>query len=547
MYDKLKTFIKENKQAFDSFEPSKDLWTKIDTNMSTTQNFPIKSKWVSWLKYIGLSSVIVVAITYSYHQLNKNETSNILSSTRSTSPALIKTVETEPTENNSQELLTNTDNTKETSLTKKTVATTIQKQNAALPAISITDSIPNTLEQIVAYSDPRINSSATSTIQHKSRFKQVKNTGNNATKMIVDTLFSGIKRLEIDASFFDIHIQSNQRDKVIFHGELNTKMRGLFLSKMDCKIKYEQKDSVLHVFIETKGNLAVGFGSIEQTAVLNFDVPPTIDVVANNSSGDIKLEGLKGGNCIVTAQYGDVKIENANTNLNLQIGSGDLILNNMKGDITALSSYGNQTLENINGNINLKNKSGDISIINLKGDIKLESGYGAQRLGGINGKIVSKNSSGDISIKKSTGDINTVLNFGNLNIENNAGNITVKNNSGDIDVKTSNGDINIAAIYGDIKIMESKGDLSIVSKSGDITGKNIEVKEKSDLSASYGNIKMDFKNDFNDLSFDLKAELGYLNVNKNGQKIKGDNGVLFLNQGKIHIKGYTASGDQEYE
>ncbi|MBP7809518.1 MAG: hypothetical protein KA163_09515 [Bacteroidia bacterium] len=78
MIDKLKTFVSKHKQEFDSAEPGQDLWKKIDAKLEMKNSSAISSKWLSKLKYFGLSaSVLMIAVYFITQKLN-NSSSNEL-------------------------------------------------------------------------------------------------------------------------------------------------------------------------------------------------------------------------------------------------------------------------------------------------------------------------------------------------------------------------------------------------------------------------------------------------------------------------------------
>ncbi|HWY11873.1 MAG TPA: hypothetical protein VN026_11140 [Bacteroidia bacterium] len=82
MIDKLKTFVSNNREKFDSKEPKQDLWEKIDARMETKNSFRISSKWLSRFKYISLSaSVLIVAVYFISKNLN-NSSANELAQNR---------------------------------------------------------------------------------------------------------------------------------------------------------------------------------------------------------------------------------------------------------------------------------------------------------------------------------------------------------------------------------------------------------------------------------------------------------------------------------
>ena len=60
--------------------------------------------------------------------------------------------------------------------------------------------------------------------------------------------------------------------------------------------------------------------------------------------------------------------------------------------------------------------------------------------------------------------------------------------------------------------------------------------------ATSGDVEIDFVNDLGDLSFDLTATSGNLDVGRRSGEKK-----LYINRGGYKIVGVTSSGNQEYE
>ncbi len=74
MTDKLELFITEHKHEFDTMEPASHLWTKLDAQMNAKSVQAVKSKLLSKVIYLGLSSV--VAVSTIYFVLNKKTEEN---------------------------------------------------------------------------------------------------------------------------------------------------------------------------------------------------------------------------------------------------------------------------------------------------------------------------------------------------------------------------------------------------------------------------------------------------------------------------------------
>ncbi|WP_425391154.1 DUF4097 family beta strand repeat-containing protein [Ekhidna sp.] len=193
--------------------------------------------------------------------------------------------------------------------------------------------------------------------------------------------------------------------------------------------------------------------------------------------------------------------------------------------------------------LDIDNSSGDVSVANLRAsESRIEASSGDITLRSIVANLEVETSSGDIDIDGLTGDSEIESTSGDQDIFNTRGNIETRASSGDITVSGFNGKIEIQATSGDVDVRKGVGALKIRTSSGEIDGYGIEVNDNCYLEATSGNIEIDFINDLDELSFDLTATSGDLEVgNRSGEK------RLVIDRGGYKINGTTSSGDQEYE
>ena len=417
----------------------------------------------------------------------------------------------------------------------------------------------------------------------------------------IDTLFSGIKRLEINSPF-DVNVNGNERTTIAFKADISWKTKGWVVKKPVYELKYDRQDTVLKISV-IGGNTVVLVGSFESNGILNFEVPKTTNVIIDDSYGDVNAVGLEGNICQIKNSSGDVHLNNMHTNVTaklsygdltaqniqganceIQNSSGDVHLNNINANMTAKLAYGdliarniqgatceihsssgNVTLDTLNADLTIKmnygdlsakniqaktcdiqNSSGDMLLDNIIADLKITQTFGDITLKNIVGNITANSSSGDISANRISGNMTTLTSMGDQHYQNLQGNIHSNSTSGTIRIVDMKGDALIASTFGDVMLENLTGNPSIDVKSGSITGKRIELTDSLNVKSTYGDIKMDIVNAYNSLSFDLLTDNGTITIDKDGQKMR-EAESLKLTNGKIHIKGYTASGDQTYK
>jgi DUF4097 and DUF4098 domain-containing protein YvlB len=585
MTDKLKTFIQENQQELDVFEPSQELWNKIDSGMNLNKTKWIKSKWLSGLKYFGFSASVFVIVFIFFKKSNpeniklKIDEKSFVSAIKSEKHGSSEKDQIkENTKENQFQILK-----KDTPINKKEeLKDNLPKQEREI------DQIPSLTVPPVSGNDiSKTDTSGKSPIIEKTGFtEKIKTKQRDVhSNLISDTLFFGIKRLEINVCFFDINVEASLSDTVKLHSEINTETKGLVINKTEYKLKYEKKDSVLVVSMPRSGGNILIVGSLRQEAILNFIIPELTEVIINNESGNVAVAGLKGKPCRVKNNYGNINVSEMHTDVDLNSATGDLLLDMISGNIKAETSFGDITIKDVKGTIcfvksnvgnvkmssiqsdvEIKLATGDLSLSKITGNIAIETSFGditGSELKGKTCRIKSKvgnvklseiysdinvgTTTGDLTFNGATGNIKAETSYGNQLFENVSGDIILKGFTGDIKIKKIIGNLNITNSYGDVRLEESVGDLIINAQSGDVIGKNIEVKESAQFKTKFGNIKMQLKNDMNDLSFDLGSVYGEIKIKKGDQNFNNMEGKLKLTQGKITITGSTETGDQIYE
>lgn len=195
-----------------------------------------------------------------------------------------------------------------------------------------------------------------------------------------------------------------------------------------------------------------------------------------------------------------------------------------------------------NINLTVENSSGRIYTEGLEGEkFNLRTSSGNITSEKIRSKAILKTSSGDIKINNLTGNLEARTSSGGQYLSNIEGNIQTVASSGKIQCNTITGNIDAGNSSGGIRVTNTSGILSLKATSGGITGESVNLTGNSDFKTSSGKIKIQLKNDLDELSFNLSSSSGELLV---GGSKKGKN--YFYNAGKILIRGISSSGNQQY-
>lgn len=463
MRDPLKECIDQHRAELDVAVPSEKLWTNIETAMIATIPAVGVTSAIPWLKYFvfGLSSVAGAGFVYTVLSSSSPQTEEM-----NTTPVVANTtIVSEP----------------QSAPAAQPPAAEFMLMNTAAPLVPQNDPSP----AIVLNAPPQ---------QDSLPQQQTERVATAATVDVNDSVFTGIKRVEIISSAATITVNGTSGNEV---SSSRRNAEGANLT-----VDYKRTDTLLQITLRTectenkKGRrdrkVCVNF-NVGTTAEPEFtvNVPTGTSVVVQNTYGDTRVNGVTGAVCEVRTSSGDVKLASVNALTNV------------------VASYGDLHASNINGNLTARLSSGSAVVNNVKGNVDLVATYGDQHLTDITGNLKANGSSGNISVTNLLGDINA--------------NTT----------------------YGDINVTGFKGSARLVSSSGSIVGVNVELMANSTFATTYGDVNMTLVNSLEALSFELATTHGDITVDKNGEQFHEEN-RLNLKRGTILIKSTSSSGDQVF-
>lgn len=283
----------------------------------------------------------------------------------------------------------------------------------------------------------------------------------------------------------------------------------------------------------------------------------TIIATAELEAKNIKEVRIEGSFCDVYVEKGDRnyldaiikgKGEKGDYEFDTEISGSTLIVKVIKRD---RSSWRSWNMDDAKIEITIKdgvrldieNSSGDVYVNDLNTeDSEIEATSGDITLKRINANLEVETSSGDISINQMVGELEIESTSGDQEIYNTEGAIDSRASSGDLTFSDFDGDIVLEATSGDVNVRGGVGTLSVRTSSGNIDGRDIKLTGDAYFKATSGSVEISFDNNLSDLSFDLTATSGDLDVgSRSGEK------KLYIDRGGFKVVGVTSSGDQEYD
>jgi len=84
--------------------------------------------------------------------------------------------------------------------------------------------------------------------------------------------------------------------------------------------------------------------------------------------------------------------------LDIDDGSGSMVVNNVRGDIRVDDSSGSIRMRDVGGSISIEDGSGSIDIDGVGGDISIEDGSGGIRVSDVTGSVIVDDGSGSVNV-----------------------------------------------------------------------------------------------------------------------------------------------------
>ncbi len=271
-----------------------------------------------------------------------------------------------------------------------------------------------------------------------------------AQKILAELEFraENIKEVNIDGSFCDVVVKKG--DEVYFKGIIEGAG-----DEGDYEIISDINGSQLDIEVDRKGSGWSGWNKMSK-ALLELTVPDNVDVMIDNSSGDVTISGIKTSRIRVETSSGDIDIKNLTSKLYVSSSSGDIRIEKLKGDVNAESTSGDQELYFVEGNVIFDATSGDVELKSIVGDISGET---------TSGNIEVYRSEGSLDLRCTSGDIegDEVIFTSDSRF---------RTSSGDVDISLNNEmkdlSFDLEASSGDLSVNGRRAEKSLYIKEGDI-------------------------------------------------------------------------------
>ena len=229
------------------------------------------------------------------------------------------------------------------------------------------------------------------------------------------SLFSGdISKMEIECGAGFLHLKGVEgltQIKVkadIISGSKKGDNLAEFIDKyVDLSLEKHGDRAVLISRIESRHFFFFFSNNGNSRVDLTVEIPAEMNIEIDDGSGDIELKNIK-GEIDLNDGSGSIDIADVNGELKIHDGSGELSIHNVNGGMEIKDGSGSIEVTDATGDVKINDGSGEIILDRVKGDLNIYDGSGSLRLTDIDGKATIHDGSGPIIIERISRDVNIV-------------------------------------------------------------------------------------------------------------------------------------------
>jgi len=269
-----------------------------------------------------------------------------------------------------------------------------------------------------------------------------------------------VKYLEVEGGFCNVILNGHLGSSLKMDGEITG---GGDPDKYE--IIYRQDNDRIKVWVESPSRM---WGNMNLRGVLEFKVPAGVEIVVDNSSGNLKADKLQARRIHLETSSGNIEAENMEAELTIKCTSGNITLESHNGNAELKTTSGNLKINEVNGNLTANATSGNIQIYNVSGNTSADCSSGNIKMGDIIGMLHVGTSSGNIRGEgiKLTGESRFKASSGNITIE-------LRNDEDELsfDLDAGSGNLRAGSSRADDRLILTKGPIKItgISSSGNQT------------------------------------------------------------------------------
>jgi DUF4097 and DUF4098 domain-containing protein YvlB len=219
----------------------------------------------------------------------------------------------------------------------------------------------------------------------------------------------GIEMLEIDcgAGFLKVYGREDLGNieveaEIILEGLSDEKAQRFIQEKINLSL--ERSGSRARLVSEMK-RYSSFFSFRNKVINLTVNLPKNMNLDIDDGSGEMIVEDIV-GNVYIEDGSGTMDVKNITGDLTIDDGSGYIKVLDVRGDVDIDDGSGNVNVEDVSGSLSIDDGSGTIYVRNVGENVILDDGSGSINVDGVEGNVVIEDDgSGSVNIKNVKGTV----------------------------------------------------------------------------------------------------------------------------------------------
>jgi len=238
--------------------------------------------------------------------------------------------------------------------------------------------------------------------------------------------------------------------------------------------------------IKAAGNDAVG---VTLTKVIRAERKEDADALAGSVRIDLRMDGqtlFVGTNRESLGERGKTLGTHitisvpSNLALEIESGYGDVTVDGIRASCSVANSYGQVLLENIEGDVRAETRYRDLTIRNVQGNVSAENRRAPVLIEEVKGKVGARTDYDDLQIRSIGGDVEAANHFGSIRLSEILGKATIDGAGSEVqltkvargaDIKNSHKDLSVEGVGGPVLLESSYSKITLIGIAGTVDAK----------------------------------------------------------------------------
>ncbi len=252
-------------------------------------------------------------------------------------------------------------------------------------------------------------------------------------------------------------------------------------------------------------------------------IPEGMAVSIAGAYNDLRIEDFD-GKLEIEIPRGTLSLSGGSGDASLRVGTGSLSAIKREGDLKAAVTTGDSRIESIDGHVTFAGGTGKLAFREVQGSLSAAANTGEVALSGIGGEALISIGTGSASAYRIEGDLSLSVNSGSVTAEDISGNTKIQAGTGDVEAVKLGGASFVKTNTGSVRIKNASDSIAVFVSTGAVFVSDVDSETLEGATVEVGTGAIDFALTGSS-SHILFANTGSGRIRINGQSVDRGSGV----------------------